>query len=118
VGTWNERAREEAARHWGRRHYRWYAGAHLIRVSAPAIGTVGVLIAGGVGAWLLARLTTWPTALRLVAAGIAGLVVIWLIGQAITGAGVRHRAAGRRHPIPALALITAALLVALSLLLH
>lgn len=98
---WQELARAAAARQWGARHYRWYAAARSVRWVGPLLAAV-VVVAAAVGAvafgglWVkahaheLAVLLLWAA----VGAGASGLLL--LVSQALTGAGVRRAAAGRR----------------------
>jgi hypothetical protein len=117
MGAWNEYARREAARHWGRRHWRWYLAAHVARILAPALAPVAVALAAAAGVWTLARVVDWGAALRAAAAVLAVALVAWLAGQVVTGAGIRRRLAGQREPRwPALALGGVVVLLVASLL--
>jgi len=129
MGQWLHEARMAAARRAGKRYWRWLLAAHLIRLAAPGLLTLtAVSIAGFLVwqtaadnvAWLHDTLHTivglhLSGLLRWAALG-AGLVWVgWLAHDITTGAGIRRRTTGTRHPLPAYALGTALALLTASL---
>jgi len=118
MGWFHDEARRAAARQFGRRLYPWYTAAHLLRTGAPWLAAAALLTAAGYGITWLADRTTWPTALRIAALGVAAALLLWLGIEAATGAGVRRRAAGRRTPIPYLAITAIAVLLTAPLFLR
>lgn len=118
MGIWSQQAREEAARHWGRRYYRWYATGHILRILAPVLLPAAAITTAAAGVWALSRYLSWAGAMRVAAAVLTISLLIWFTAQTITGAGIRARAAGRRQPLPALAIASILLLLAGSLLIR
>jgi len=116
--TWNDQARDSAAWAWGRRYYRWYATAHLLKATAPTLAALLATAATTAGMWALARHLGWPTTLRVVAATITTALLLRLTYHATTGAGLARHLTRHRNPLPLLGWLTATALVAASFLLR
>ncbi|NUR25622.1 MAG: hypothetical protein HOV83_07190 [Catenulispora sp.] len=121
-----------AARRAGHRYWKLLITAHLLRIlAAPVAILAGVALIGllvwqvsaGNVAWLHSTLRAagrldWPSLLRWAALATGLLWAGWLARDVVTGAGVRRRATGQHHRLPAYAAGTAVVLLAASLLIR
>jgi hypothetical protein len=119
MGWFYDEASREAARHFGRRFHRWYLALHVLRALWPVVAILGIVGAVTVAGWAVRTYTAavpWPSVLRLAALLPLAVLIGWIAVQILTGAGIRHRAAGRHSRIPALAVVAVLLLLAASML--
>lgn len=126
MGLWYDQARKAAARTAGRRYWKWLLAIHILRTTAPVIAVVAALAAVGVLAWLsLTEQATWLRhAIRLTSlmrwASLAAVLIWlgWLTRDIATGNAIRRHLTGQRRALPAVLLLSGAVLFAGSFLLH